>query len=172
MFPVSWSSTRNVALPIRSTAVLYDTNNVPIAPWVKYLAKAWEAVGVQVKSTDPFNLSDGDCTRIVLKMRSLGIDFWNAGPTLAWPACLSAASRQNYAPPVGSGGPYSGDASFVAQAGGASNNYYAQTAGVQIRRNKGQPYPYEPTNTAPLVDDYVNSMRKYSPKSTLPGVSR
>src|SRR5207253_11417439 len=66
---LTYNLTQQVKLPIKTTAILYDTTNVPIAPWVKYMVKAWEKWGVQVKSTDAFNLSDGDCTRTVLKVQ-------------------------------------------------------------------------------------------------------
>lgn len=162
---MAYTLKEKLKLPIKSTAILYETNNVPVGPWVKYMVRAWEYFGVEVKSTDNFNLSDGDCTRIVLKMRQLNIDFWQIAQTLAWPACQAAAARQNYNPPQGRGGPYTATKSFVSQAGTAADGVYAQMPGVQIARNTGEPYPYEGGIKAPEVDRYMASMKKYSPTS-------
>jgi len=162
---LAYNLTQQVKLPIKTTAILYDTTNVPIAPWVKYMVKAWEKWGVQVKSTDAFNLSDGDCTRIVLKVQQQAVDFWDLGQSLAWPACGAAMARQNYKPPQGFGGPYSADASFVAQSGTGAADSIAQTPGVQIGKQAGEPYPYLPSGKAPEVERYVASMKKFSPKS-------
>jgi ABC-type branched-subunit amino acid transport system substrate-binding protein len=163
---LAYNVTQQVKLPIKTTAILYDTTNVPIAPWVKYMVKAWEKWGVQVKSTDAFNLSDGDCTRIVLKVQQQAVDFWDLGQSLAWPACAAAMARQNYKPPQGFGGPYSADASFVAQSGTGAADSIAQTPGVQIGKQAGEPYPYLPSGKAPEVERYVASMKKFSPKSS------
>ncbi|MCA1844167.1 MAG: hypothetical protein LC792_13475, partial [Actinobacteria bacterium] len=43
---------------------------------------------------------------------------------------------------------------------------YAEANGPQIAKNKGQPWPFDPSGVAPEVDHYVDSMRKFSPKSS------
>jgi hypothetical protein len=160
---MAYQLTQVLKLPIKSTAILYENQNIPVQSVVKFMQKAWEIWGVEVKSTDKFNLSDADCTQLVIKMRDLAIDFWQIAQSLGWPICQQAMARQNYTPPQGRGGPYSGDENFVAQAGLASAGVYAQHAGVQILKNTGQPYPYSATGRAPAVDDYIFSMKKFSP---------
>lgn len=151
--------------PINSVGILYDTQNMNIKPWVSYLEKAWTVHGVKVASSDAFNLSDANCDQVVTKVRNAKIDFWQAGQSLGWPICLAAAARQNYKPPFGIGGPYSADAKFVGGAGKGSDGVYAQMNGVQIAINTGQPYPGAKSNRAPEVDNYVRTMKTYSPNS-------
>lgn len=166
---MAYQLTQVLKLPIKSTAVLYETQNLPSQKWAKYMQKAWEIWGVQVKSVDKFNLSDADCTQLVIKMRDLQIDFWQVAQSLGWPICQQAMNRQNYTPPQGRGGPYTADEHFVGQAGLGSDGVYAETPGVQIIQNPGEPYPYNAANKAPAVEDYVASMKKFSPSSTDPG---
>ena len=47
---------------------------------------------VEVKSVDRFNLSDGDCTQLALKIQSLKVDFWQVGQSLGWPLCQQASA--------------------------------------------------------------------------------
>jgi ABC-type branched-subunit amino acid transport system substrate-binding protein len=151
--------------PINSVGILYDTQNMNVKPWLKYMEQGWTAQGVKVASSDAFNLSDANCDQIVTKVRDEKIDFWQAGESLGWPICLASAARQNYSPPFGIGGPYSADSKFVGGAGKGSDGVYAQMNGVQIRINTGQPYPASPDNRAPEVDNYIRTMKTYSPNS-------
>jgi hypothetical protein len=157
--------TKVMNLPVKSTAIIYETANVPWGPWAKYAKKAWEYFGIEVKSLDRFNISDGDCTQLVLKMRNLNIDFWQLAESLGWPLCQAAMARANYTPPFGRGGPYTDDVNFVGQVGQASDGIYAMSNGVQVTKNKGQPYPFDPSGVAPAVDRFVSSMKQFSPKS-------
>jgi ABC-type branched-subunit amino acid transport system substrate-binding protein len=153
---------------IKSTAILYDTQNMNLGPWVKYLVKGWEATGAKVASTDAFNISDADCTAMVAKMQNLKIDFWQAGQSLAWPACLAAMARAHYRPRVGAGGPYTADNKYVAQGGTGADGVFGEQVGVQVVTNPGQPYPYDggPASTvAPAYKDYIASIQKYAPRS-------
>lgn len=152
--------------PIKTTAVLYDTTNIPIAPWVKYLSRAWTAVGVKVLSEDAFNISDGDCTPIVLKVQGENPDFWQSGQSLGWPACAAAMGRQNYQPPFGKGGPYTSDNKFITQGGIGMDKAYGEQVGIQITQSFGEPYTYEGAGVkAPLAQAYVDSIKKYAPNS-------
>jgi branched-chain amino acid transport system substrate-binding protein len=161
----AWELTQVLKLPIKSTAILYDTQNIPIQQWLPYMVKAWEIWGVQVKSTDAFNVSDGDCTAVVLKIRSLNIDYWNLGQSVGWPLCGQALARQNYKPPLGFGGLYTPDAYYVAQAGPGVDGLYADNIGPQLQNPAtfGQPYEWDPSGRAPQAQAFVDSMRKYSP---------
>jgi ABC-type branched-subunit amino acid transport system substrate-binding protein len=155
--------------PINNVAILYDTANIPIGPWVKYLSAAWKAVGADVKSTDAFNVSDGDCTSIVLKVQSLKIDFWQSAQSLNWPACAAAMGRQHWQPPLGFGGPYTSDNKFVTQGGSVGmNGVYGEQVGIQVVQSTGQPYTYggqKPHDVAPLTQAYLDSIKKFAPNS-------
>jgi branched-chain amino acid transport system substrate-binding protein len=154
--------------PINTAAVLYDTQNIPIGPWIDYLAGAWKAAGVTVKSTDAFNVSDGDCTPIVLKMQSLKIDYWQSAQSLNWPACAAAMGRQGWKPPQGFGGPYTSDNKFITQGGPIGmDGVYGLQVGIQVVQSFGQPYNYEhnKNNVAPEAQQYVDSVKKYAPNS-------
>lgn len=152
--------------PINTTSILYDSSNINIARWVKYLSAAWKALGVEVKSTDAFNVSDGDCTPLVLKVQNLKIDFWQNAQSLAWPACGAAMGRQGYQPPQGFGGPYTADQKYVAQGGSIGmNGVYGQQVGVQILQSFGQPY-LSSAKTAPATQAFVDSMKKFSPSTS------
>jgi hypothetical protein len=159
----AWVLKKVLNLPIKSTAIAYDTQNVPLGGQAKYIARAWEYLGVEVKSLDAFNLSDGDCTRLVLKIKNLNVDYWNAGQSLGWPICMQAMARQNYVPPLGHGGAFTQDEHFIGQAGRAAADIYGIATGVQIAQNRGE--PYAPEAKAPLVDRFVAEMKKYSPSS-------
>ena len=154
--------------PIKNVAILYDTTNMNLGPWSKYLKLGWEAAGASVKSLDPFNVSDGDCTSIVLKLQSLGVDFWQAGQSLNWPACAAAMGRQGWKPAQGFGGPYTSDNKYITQGGAVGmDGVFGQNTGVQIVQSFGQPYTYDKdkSDVAPLAQSYVDSMRKYSPNN-------
>jgi branched-chain amino acid transport system substrate-binding protein len=156
---------RELKVPIKTTAIAYDTANVAWGPWVEYAKRAWEAVGVKVVSLDRFNVSDGDCTSLVLKMKDLNVDFWNHAYTAGWPLCEQAMTRQNWRPKYGRGGAYTDDINFAGQVGKSAHDLYSITNTVQVTKNKGTPYPWHPSGVAPAVDDYITTMQKYSPRS-------
>lgn len=150
-------------IPIKSTAILYGNQNFAWAKWAKYAKLAWESLGVEVKSMDQFDISDGDCTSIVLKMKSLNIDFWQVAQSVGWPLCQQAMARQNYTPPLGRGGPFTATYNYVSQAGLAMHEVYGMNYGIQIGKNTCEPYTYEPgISKAPQCENYINSMKKYA----------
>jgi hypothetical protein len=167
---MAYVQTQVLKKPIKSVAIVYETANIPWGAYVEEAKHAWEQFGVQVKSMDRFNLSDGDCTQLVLKVQGENVDFWQVGNSLGWPLCQQAMTRQNYTPPQGRGGPYTDDILWGNQMAQGYEGVYAQTNGVQLglsspAANKGQPYPYVKSGIAPEVDHYIDSMRKYSPRS-------
>jgi branched-chain amino acid transport system substrate-binding protein len=150
-------------VPVKSTAILYGNQNFAWAKWAKYAKKAWEYFGVEVKSMDQFDISNGDCTSIVLKMKNLKIDFWQVAQSVGWPLCQQAMARQQYTPPLGRGGPFTGTYNYVSQAGLAMDGVYSQTYGVEVRRDSCEPYFYQPGVTkAPECQNYLNSMKQYA----------
>lgn len=158
---------RDLKLPIKSVAYAYDTENIAWGPWAEFPKRAWEALGVEVKSIDRFNVSDGDCTALTIKIRNLNVDFWNVGMTTAWPLCAQAMARQNWRPKYGFGGMYTDDINFAGQAGQAADGMYSQTNTPQIFAG-GAPYPWDPSNKAPAAPLFAETMRKYSPRSATP----
>jgi ABC-type branched-subunit amino acid transport system substrate-binding protein len=170
----AYVTTQVLKKPIKSVAILTENSNMPWAEFVDFAKTAWSQFGVGVKSVDRFNLSDGDCTQIVIKMRNLNIDFWAVGQVLGWPLCGQAMARQNWFPPQGFGGPYTDDAAYVNQMGQAADGVYAITNSPQINvksasgaSNKGTPYSQE-GGTATEVDHYLATIQKYSPRSFKP----
>jgi ABC-type branched-subunit amino acid transport system substrate-binding protein len=89
--------------PGMKIGLLYDTTIFNLAPIAKDLAAQWEKAGMKVVSLDPFNLSDGDCTSLLLKVRQAGIDYWDF-QGFGWTLCVAAAQRQGWKPPAGWGG--------------------------------------------------------------------
>jgi ABC-type branched-subunit amino acid transport system substrate-binding protein len=162
----AYQLTQVLKKPIKSVALLYDTQNLPIGPWAKYMAKAWEIWGVDVKSMDPFNLSNTDCTQLVVKMKQLAIDFWSHAQSLGWPICEQAMARQQWYPPQGRGGVFTPDAYFVAQTGPSGNGVIANNMGPQISRNFGEPWPYGNNGKNPYTDAFVQSMKRFSPRNS------
>jgi ABC-type branched-subunit amino acid transport system substrate-binding protein len=158
--------TQVLKLPIKSIGLLYDSQNIPVQQWLPYMTKAWELWGVQVKTVDRFNLSDGDCTALVIKARNLNIDYWDIGESAGWPLCEQAMGRQGWHPPLGRGGVETPDAYFVAQAGATADGVFAQNFGPQIAQNLGEPYPWDPSGKAPEVQRYLDSAKRYSPNNT------
>ena len=134
--------------------MLYDTQIFDVTPYVPFLKKAWEDAGAQVVSTDPFNLTDGDCTSLVLKMKQLNIDYWDF-QGLGWVLCASAASRQQYRPTIGWGGWPTSVAGLSTQVGPWIEGMWG---GAQGDQPTGA--PRQPTQA---TSDYVNAITKYHP---------
>jgi ABC-type branched-subunit amino acid transport system substrate-binding protein len=72
-----------------------------IQQYVPAFKEAWELGGAQVVSIDPLELGQ-DCTSIVLKMRQMGVEYWDF-ETVSWISCISAAQRQQWRPSIGWG---------------------------------------------------------------------
>jgi len=171
---MAYVQTQILKRPIKSVAILYETANLPWGDWVEYAKKGWEQFGVEVKSVDRFNIADGDCTQLVLKMQSLKIDFWQVGNSLGWPLCQQAMTRQGYTPPMGRGGSYTDDIAWGNQMGQGFEGVWAMTNGPQFGvgnpplsppANKGTPWPYNKEGYAPETDHFIQTMEKYSPRS-------
>lgn len=84
-------------------AILYDTETFDVRGYLDHFRATWERVGAQVVTTDPLNLSDGDCTSLALKVQSLDVDFWDF-QGLGWVHCIPAMERIGWRPPMGMGG--------------------------------------------------------------------
>ncbi|MEW6476951.1 MAG: ABC transporter substrate-binding protein [Actinomycetota bacterium] len=107
-----------VVKPGMKIGLLYDTEIFNLAPIHKELAAQWEKAGMKVVSLDPFNLSDGDCTSLVLKVRQAGIDYWDF-QGFGWTLCVAAAQRQGWKPPAGWGG-WTASSAYIPELAGPS----------------------------------------------------
>jgi ABC-type branched-subunit amino acid transport system substrate-binding protein len=140
--------------PGMRVGMLYDTQIFDVSPYLSYLKAAWEDAGATVVSTDPFNLTDGDCTSLVLKMKQLNIDYWDF-QGLGWILCASAASRQQYRPPVGWGDWPTSVAGLASQVGPWVDGVWGGAQGDQPTG--------APRQKTAATDEYVNAITRYHP---------
>jgi ABC-type branched-subunit amino acid transport system substrate-binding protein len=136
-------------------AILYDTQILDVGPYVPFLSEAWESAGAEVVSTDPFNLTDGDCTNLVLKMKNLKIDYWDF-QGLGWLLCASAGQRQQYRPPIGWGGWPTSVAGLATQVGPWIDGIWGGAQGDQPTG--------APRQKTAAHDEYVNAIKRYHPE--------
>lgn len=140
--------------PGMRVAILYDTQIFDVSPYMSYLKQAWEDAGATVVSTDPFNLTDGDCTSLVLKMKQLNVDYWDF-QGLGWILCASAASRQQYRPNIGWGDWPTSVAGLASQVGPWVDGIWG---GAQGDQPDGAP-----RQKTAGTDEYVNAITRYHP---------
>lgn len=138
-----------------TVGMLYDTQIFDVTPYVPFLKQSWENAGAKVVSTDPFNLSDGDCTSLVLKMQRMNIDYWDF-QGLGWVLCASAASRQRYRPNIGWGNWPTSVAGLSSQVGPWVDGIWGGSQGDQPNG--------KPRQKTAAHDEYVNAITKYHPK--------
>lgn len=136
-------------------AILYDTQILDVGPYVPFLTEAWENAGADVVSTDPFNLTDGDCTNLVLKMKNLKVDYWDF-QGLGWVLCASAGQRQQYRPPIGWGG-------WPTSVGGLATQVGPWVDGIWGGAQGDQPTGAPRGKTA-AHDEFVNAIKRYHPE--------
>ncbi|MFZ6003228.1 MAG: ABC transporter substrate-binding protein [Actinomycetota bacterium] len=134
--------------------IQYDTQILDVSPYVPFLKESWEAAGAEVVSTDPFNLSDGDCTSLVLKMRQANIDWWDF-QGLGWVLCASAASRQEYRPNIGWGGWPTSVAGLASQVGPWVDGIWGGAQGDQPNG--------KPRQMTPAHQEYADAINRYHP---------
>lgn len=135
--------------------MLYDTQILDVSPYLPFLKSAWEDAGAEVVSTDPFNLTDGDCTNLVLKMKDLDIDYWDF-QGLGWVLCASAAQRQQYRPNIGWG-------NWPTSVGGLASQVGPWVEGIWGGAQGDQPTGAPRQKTA-AHDEYVNAIKRYHPE--------
>ncbi len=146
---------KGVVKPGMRVAVAYDTF-LDASPYVPFIKEGWEKSGAEVVSMDPFTITNGDCTPLVLKMKQLNIDYWDL-VSLGWVLCLAAAQRQNWRPNVGWGGWMSSIAALTVQAGPYSENMWTMNLGDLP---DGSPRFSEPQ---PAHKMYAAALKKYHP---------
>lgn len=148
---------KNVFKPGMRVAILYDNQQIDVAPYLTYFKKAWTAAGADVVSTDAFSLSSGDCSSLVLKMRSLNIDYWDFD-SLGWTLCVSAAQRLGYHPNIGWGSWATSVADLSSQAGPYVNGVWG---GSEANQPDNQPGGNGTTPAA--MAQYVDAIKTYHP---------
>jgi len=137
-------------------AILYDTELLNIGAFLPYLKQIWQKAGLNVVTTDPWNLSSGDCTSLVLKMRQLNIDYWDF-QTANFTACVSAAQRQGYRPAKGWGGWITSVGGSAVQAGPYIDG---QWSGSGFMEPDGSPFGTAPS---PEYNQFVGAVKRYHP---------
>lgn len=146
---------QGVFQPGMRVGMLYDTQILDVSPYVPFLVEAWEDAGAEVVSTDPFNLTDGDCTNLVLKMKDLDIDYWDF-QGLGWVLCASAAQRQQYRPNLGWG-------NWPTSVAGLSSQVGPWVEGIWGGAQGDQPTG-APRQRTQAHEDYVNAIARYHPE--------
>lgn len=136
-------------------AILYDTETYDLEKYVPMFKEAWELAGAKVVSTDPLNLSDNDCTSLVLKMRQLDIDYWDF-QGIAWIFCASAAQRQNWKPNIGWG-------AWATSVGGLTDQVGPYVDGMWGGAQGDKP-DGAPRQKTKAHEEYVAAITKYHPK--------
>ncbi len=135
--------------------ILYDTQILDVGQYVPFIKEAWENEGAQVVAAEPFNITDADCTSLVLKMKQLDIDWWDF-EGLGWVLCASAAQRQQYRPNIGWG-------SWATSIGGLASQIGPWVDGIWGGAQGDQPTGAPRQKTA-AHDEYINSITRYHPK--------
>ena len=138
-----------------TVGMLYDTQILDVGPYLPFLKGAWEEAGAKVVSTDPFNLTDGDCTNLVLKMKDLNIDYWDF-QGLGWVLCASAAQRQQYRPNIGWGNWPTSLSDLASQVGPWVEGIWGGAQGDQPTG--------APRQKTAAHDEYVNAIKRYHPE--------
>lgn len=146
---------KGVFKPGMKVGMLYDTQILDVSPYLSFLKQAWENAGARVVSQDAFNLSDGDCTSLVLKMRQLQIDYWDF-QGLGWVLCASAAARQGYKPTIGWGDWPTSVGALASQVGPGIEGVWGGSQGDQPDG--------KPRQKTAAHDEYVNAITRYHPK--------
>lgn len=141
--------------PGMKVGILYDTQILDVGQYVPFLKEAWENEGAQVVAAEPFNITDADCTSLVIKMKQLNIDWWDF-QGLGWVLCASAAQRQQYRPNIGWG-------SWATSVGGLATQVGPWIDGIWGGAQGDQPNG-APRQKTPAHDEYVNSITRYHPK--------
>ncbi len=141
--------------PGMRVGMLYDTQLLDVRPYVPFLKQAWENEGATVVSTDAFNLSDGDCTSLVLKMKQMNIDYWDF-QGLGWVLCASAAARQQWKPPLGWGAWPTSISGLASQVGPWIDGTWG---GAQGDQPDGKP-----RQKTAAHDLYQNAIKRYHPE--------
>lgn len=145
--------------PGMKVGMIYDTQIFDVTPYVPYLKEAWEDAGAKVVVADPFNITDGDCTSLVLKMKDAGVEWWDF-QGLGWVLCASAAQRQQYRPSIGWG-------SWATSVGGLATQVGPWIEGMWGGSNGDQPDGAPRQKTA-AHDEYVNAIKRYHPNISTP----
>jgi branched-chain amino acid transport system substrate-binding protein len=140
--------------------MLYDTQIIDTRGYLDSAKDAWSLVGANVVDAEPFNFADGDCTALVVKMKSQDIDWWDF-EGLGWSLCVSAAQRQNYVPKVGWG-------NWPTNIGYLAANAGPRVDGVWFMAPADEPETGYPRQQTDAHRAYIDALTKYHPRLTEP----
>ncbi|HEX4978479.1 MAG TPA: ABC transporter substrate-binding protein [Acidimicrobiales bacterium] len=157
---VSWHQestfalTNHLGVKPKRVAVLYDTTLFDERGYLPYFKEVWEAVGAEVVSMDPVNMTDADCSSVAQKVRSLNIDYWDF-QGLGWLLCASAMDRLGWKPPMGMGG-------WTTSVAGVGAIVGPILTGMLSGNQADQPTG-APRQKSAAHDEYVAAIAKYHP---------
>ncbi len=152
----------NVIKPGMKVGIISMSEIVPVDPYLPYAEEAWTQIaGANVVDKEVFNLTQGDCTPLMNKMKSLDVD-WVDFQTLAWSLCVSAAGRINWKPKVG-WGDWPTNVPYLADNAGPTVD------GVWFMAPADEPggYPRSPAPT-PALQEYKDILSTYKPVAAQP----
>lgn len=151
-----------VTKPGMRVGIISMSEIVPVSPYLPYAEEAWrEIAGAEVVAKEVFNLTQGDCTPVMNKMKSLNVD-WIDFQTLAWSLCVSAAARIGYKPNIG-WGDWPTNVPFLAQNAGPA------VEGVWFMAPADEPGGYPRSNApTPALQEYRTTLETYKPVAAEP----
>jgi ABC-type branched-subunit amino acid transport system substrate-binding protein len=111
----------------KKVAVLTDTEALNTHETAKWIQDYWKAAGAEQVFIDPLNLSQGDCSSLVLKYRQAGVEFWDF-QSFAFLLCVAAEDRLGWKPKL-QGGPVASMGPISSQAGPSMEGVIAGSPG-------------------------------------------
>lgn|GEM_PF-5339984 len=140
----------------KKVAVLTDTEALNTQETAKWITDYWKTAGAEQVFIDPLNLSQGDCSPLVLKYRQAGVEFWDF-QSFAFLLCVAAEDRLGWKPQM-QGGP-------VASMGPISSQAGPSMAGV-IAGSPGDLPDGRPRFNAPQPAhrEYLDALRNFEPR--------
>jgi ABC-type branched-subunit amino acid transport system substrate-binding protein len=148
--------TRHFNFRPKKVAVLTDTEALNTHETAKWITDYWKAAGAEEIFIDPLNLSQGDCSSLVLKYRQAGVEFWDF-QSFAFLLCVAAEDRLGWKPKM-QGGP-------VASMGPISSQAGPSMEGV-IAGSPGDLPDGRPRFNGPQAGhrEYLDALRKFQPR--------
>jgi ABC-type branched-subunit amino acid transport system substrate-binding protein len=142
----------------KTVEVLYSPAN---ANYKSFIESYWKKAGATTVLFDPAGADTSDCTALVLKWRSAGVDYLDVQSSTEWQSCFKAEERLGWKPVLGQGGAYT---SQVGQAQLLGKPMDGVVGGAPNVFSDGSPVH---TGSA-TVADYVAAMKKYAPNFATP----
>ncbi|MGH8998981.1 MAG: ABC transporter substrate-binding protein, partial [Acidimicrobiia bacterium] len=147
---------RNFNLKPKKVAVLTDTEALNTHETAKFIESYWKAAGAEQIMIDPLNLSQGDCSSLVLKWQAAGIEFVDY-QSFSFLLCIAAQDRLGWKPKL-QGGPVASMGPISSQAGPSMEGVIAGSPGDLADgrpRFKGPQAAHQ---------EYLSALKQFQPK--------